>query len=114
MLVIEGERLVIVVDLGQIGVAEDLGENRQTPALLGDDLAIGLALPAAAPALLVLPILGIADAWLGLDIVEPGIFHTLAGGPHVLAGDEQVWQPMHLSRFITIAICARIFMRRSP
>ena len=23
---------------------------------------------------------------------------------------EQVWQPMHLSRFITIAICARIFM----
>src|SRR6516165_4856689 len=64
MLVIEGERLVIVVDLGQIGVAEDLGENRQTPALLGDDLAIGLALPAAAPALLVLPILGIADAFV--------------------------------------------------
>ena len=88
MLVIEGERLVIVVDLGQIGVAEDLGENRQTPALLGDDLAIGLALPAAAPALLVLPILGIADAWLGLDIVEPGIFHALAGGPHILAGDR--------------------------
>ena len=23
---------------------------------------------------------------------------------------EQVWQPMHLSRFSTIAICARIFM----
>ena len=27
---------------------------------------------------------------------------------------EQVWQPMHLSRFSTIAICARIFMPRSP
>src|SRR6516164_10498547 len=27
---------------------------------------------------------------------------------------EQVWQPMHLSRFSTIAIWARIFMRRPP
>ena len=27
---------------------------------------------------------------------------------------EQVWQPMHLSRFRTIPICARIFMFRSP
>ena len=27
---------------------------------------------------------------------------------------EQVWHPMHLSRFSTIAICARIFMMRPP
>ena len=27
---------------------------------------------------------------------------------------EQVWQPMHLSRFSTMPICARIFMLRSP
>src|SRR5512139_2542502 len=27
---------------------------------------------------------------------------------------EQVWQPMHLSRFSTIAIWARIFMTYSP
>ncbi len=26
---------------------------------------------------------------------------------------EQVWQPMHLSRFSTMAICARIFMHIS-
>ena len=30
---------------------------------------------------------GIADAGLGLDIVEPGVFHAFAAGPHVLAGD---------------------------
>ena len=27
---------------------------------------------------------------------------------------EQVWQPMHLSRFITIAIWAMTFIRKSP
>ena len=27
---------------------------------------------------------------------------------------EQVWQPMHLSRFMTIAICAMTFIRTSP
>jgi hypothetical protein len=27
---------------------------------------------------------------------------------------EQVWQPMHLSRFITIAICAMIRISTSP
>ena len=52
------------------------------------DLAVLLALPAAVPALLVLPVLGIADAGLGLDIVEPCVFHAFAAGPHVLAGDR--------------------------
>ena len=27
---------------------------------------------------------------------------------------EQVWQPMHLSRLSTIAICARTFMKELP
>ena len=27
---------------------------------------------------------------------------------------EQVWQPMHLSRFRTMAICARTFMMSAP
>jgi hypothetical protein len=27
---------------------------------------------------------------------------------------EQVWQPMHLSRFMTIASCAMTFISRSP
>src|SRR3546814_15111073 len=34
------------------------------------------------------PFLGIADARLGLDVVEPGVLHALARGPHVLAGDR--------------------------
>src|SRR5690606_1659401 len=44
--------------------------------------------PAAIPAPLVLPFLGITDTGLGLYVVEPRVFHTLAVGPHVLAGDR--------------------------
>src|SRR5262249_22656969 len=87
MLVVVGEGLVVVVDLWQMRIGEDLGQDRQTPALLRRDLAVLLALPAAVPALLVLPVLGIADARLCFDVVEPCIFHALARGPHVLAGD---------------------------
>src|SRR5262249_36750658 len=42
----------------------------------------------AVPAPLVLPIFGIADARLGLDVVEPRVLHALAVGPNVLAGDR--------------------------
>ena len=87
VLVVEGERLVIVVDLGQMRIGEDLGEDRKAAALLRHDLAALFALPSAAPALLVFPILGIADARLRFDIVEPRVFHALARGPNVLAGD---------------------------
>ena len=61
--------------------------TRHFEPMLRLDLAVLLAAPAAVPALLVLPLLGIADAGLGLDIVEPGVFHAFAVGPHVLAGD---------------------------
>src|SRR6516225_4422536 len=85
MLIIEGERLVVVVDLGQVRIGKDVRQDRPAPALLGDDLAALLALPAAAPTLLILPILRIPDAGLGLDVVEPRIFHALTRGPDVLA-----------------------------
>jgi hypothetical protein len=86
--VVVGERLVVVVDLRQVGVGEDVGQH----APFGADArlygAVGAALPAAFPALLVLPVLGIANAGLGLDVVEPGVFDALAAGPDVLAGDR--------------------------
>src|SRR6185312_11675149 len=70
-----------------VGIGEDVGEDRPFAALPGHDLAVALALPAALPALLILPVLGIADAGLGFDIVEPRVFHPLTRRPHVLAGD---------------------------
>ncbi len=88
MLVVEGEGLVIVVNLGQVGIGEDLGEHTPFGAELWLDLAVRLAMPAAVPAFLVFPVLRVTDAGLGLDIVEPRIFHALAAGPNVLAGDR--------------------------
>ena len=88
VVVVEGEGLVEVVDLRQVGVAEDVGEDAPLGALLRLDVAAGVAHPAAVPALLVLPVLGVTDAGLGLDVVEPGVFDALAAGPDVLAGDR--------------------------
>src|SRR5262249_10119323 len=50
------------------------------------DRPIPVTFPAALPPRLVFPILGITNTRLGFDIVEPCVFHTLAAGPHVLAG----------------------------
>src|SRR5262249_47121295 len=83
--VIAGEGVVVIVDLGQVRIGKDVRQVRPAPALLGDDLAALLALPAAAPTLLILPILRVSDARLGLDVVEPRIFHALTRGPDVLA-----------------------------
>src|SRR5215469_370222 len=88
MFVIVSEGFIVVVDFRQMRVREYLREDREPSALLRRDLAVLLALPAAVPALLVLPIFGIADAGFGLDIVEPRVFHALPRGPHVLAGDR--------------------------
>src|SRR5690606_1093641 len=88
VLVVEVERLVVVVDLRQDGVGEDVGQHAQAAAGLQHQLAGGAAHPAAVPLALVLPFLGIADAGLGLDVVEPGVLDALAAGPHVLAGDR--------------------------
>ena len=88
VVVVEGEGLVEVVDLRQVGVAEDVGEDAPLRPLLRLQVAARVALPAAVPALLVLPVLGVADAGLGLDVVEPGVFDAFAAGPDVLAGDR--------------------------
>src|SRR3546814_4547280 len=86
MLVVEVERLVAIVDLRQVGVGEDLGQHPPAPAGARHPLARAGAHPAAARLVLVFPFLGIVDARLGLEVVEPGVLHALARGPHVLAG----------------------------
>ena len=57
VLVVEGEGLVVVVDLRQVGIGEDVGEDAPLAADPRLDLAVALARPAAVPALLVLPVL---------------------------------------------------------
>ena len=88
VLVVERERLVVVVDLRQVRVGEDLHQQRELAALPRLDLPVRLAHPAAVPAFLVLPLLRIADARLRLDVVEPRVLDALAVRPHVLAGDR--------------------------
>ena len=87
VVVVEIERLIVIVDLGQVRVAEDVGQDTPLVALLGLQLAGAGPFPAAVPAGLVLPIGGIAKARLGLDVVEPGVFDSVAAGPDVLAGN---------------------------
>ncbi|MNY24910.1 hypothetical protein D3C86_1586530 [compost metagenome] len=86
VLIVEGEGFVVVVDLRQVGVGEDV---RQHPPLAADarvDRAVGIAHPAAAPFLLVGPLLGVTDPGFGFDVVVPGVFDAFAAGPDVLAG----------------------------
>ncbi len=86
VVVVEGEGLVVVVDLRQVRVGEDAHQQLPLAALARADRAVGVADPAAVPLVLVLPFLGVADAGLGLDVVEPGVFDAGAAGPDVLAG----------------------------
>src|SRR5690606_19485359 len=88
MVVIEIKRFVEIVDLGQVGVGKDIGKDAPLAALPGLQMPRFRPHPAAVPAFLVFPILGIADAGLGLDVVEPRVFDPLARGPDVLAGDR--------------------------
>ncbi|MCY1231524.1 hypothetical protein D9M72_439770 [compost metagenome] len=88
VLVVEVERLVVVVDARQVRVGEDVRQHAELAADPRVDRAILVADPAALPFLLVLPFLGIADTGLGLDVVEPGVLHAFATGPDVLAGDR--------------------------
>ena len=86
MLIVEGERLVVVVDFRQVGIGENIGQDPPLRADARLDLAVLLAAPAAVPAVLVFPVLRIADAGFRLDVVEPGVFHPFAIGPDILAG----------------------------
>src|SRR6516162_3563727 len=85
VLVVERKRLVVVVDLRHVRIGKDVRQDGPASSLLGYYLAALLALPATLPALLILPVLRIADTRLGLDIVEPGVLHALARGPNILA-----------------------------
>ena len=85
-LIVIGPRLIIVVKLWLVGMIEQLGHARELGARAQAQLAI-LELPAALPFVLILPTLRIADARLGLDVVEIHVFRTFAVGPDVLAGD---------------------------
>src|SRR5690606_16890073 len=57
------------------------------------NLAVFLAFPAAFPAVLILPVLWIAYAWLGFDVIEPGVFHAAARRPNVFAGHGACMAP---------------------
>ena len=86
--VVERERLVVVVNLRQIGVGENLHQQlppAPLPRLYGP---ITLTDPATVPLVLVLPFLGIADPGFGLDVVEPRVFHAGPAGPDILASDR--------------------------
>ena len=87
MVVIESEGLVVVVNLGHVGIGEDAHEQLPLGALTGLNLAIGFANPAAIPLVLVFPFFRVTNAWLGLDVVEPSVFHAWTAGTDVFAGD---------------------------
>src|SRR6185503_15657427 len=88
VLVVERERLVVIVQLGQVRVGEDLRQQAELAALLRLDPAVAVFHPAAVPAVLVLPVLRVADPGLGFDVVEPGVLHAGPVRPDVLARDR--------------------------
>ncbi len=88
VLVVEIERLVVIVDLRQVRVGEDFRQHADAVAHARLQLAVDFADPAALPLLLVFPVLRVADAGLAFHVVEPGVFHAFAAGPDVFAGDR--------------------------
>ena len=86
LVVLVGPRLVVVLDRGHLRIGEDVDQAAQAPARAGTQASRGGALPAAAPGVLVLPSLGVADTGAGLDVVEPHVLGALAVGPGLLAG----------------------------
>ena len=88
VLVVVRPGLVVVVERGQVGVVEEVGELPELATRLEAQLPPPVELPAAAPALLVLPALRVADAGLRLDVVEPDVLGARPVRPHVLAGDR--------------------------
>ncbi len=85
-LVVVGPGLVVVVQVGEVGVGEDRGELSQRAAGAQAQAAAAVELPAPAPVRLVLPALRIPDAGLRLDVVEPHVLRAGPVRPHVLAG----------------------------
>ena len=85
-LVVIRPRVAVVVDGGQVRVVEDRQQLAQPAARPQLQPALAVQRPAAVPLLLVLIAPRVADAGLGLDVVE---VHVLGAGPvrpHLLAG----------------------------
>ncbi len=87
-LVVVGPGLVVVVERGEVGVEEDVGELPERPAGTEAELATAVEPPAAAPLPLVFPALRVAEAGLRLDVVEPHVLGAAPVRPDVLAGDR--------------------------
>jgi hypothetical protein len=88
ILVFEIEWLVIIIDFRHVGIGEDIGQHPPFAADPRLDFTAGLAPPSPIPAILIFPVLGVADAGLGLDIVEPRVLDAFTAGPNVLASDR--------------------------
>ncbi len=86
MVIVKGERLIIVVNLGQIRIAKDVGQDAPLAPLFGVQFATFAAFPAAIPFGLVFPVFGIANARFGFDVIEPSVFNAFAAGPNVFTG----------------------------
>ena len=87
MVIVKGEGLVVVVNLRHVRVRENAHQQLPFAALARLYAAVRLTAPSTLPLVLVFPFLGVTDARLGLDVVEPGVLHAGAAGPDVLAGD---------------------------
>jgi hypothetical protein len=88
VLVVEVERLVVVVDGRQVRVGEDVRQHAELAANARVDRAILVAHPAAVPLVLVFPLFRVTNTGLGFNVVEPGVFHAFTAGPDVFAGDR--------------------------
>ncbi len=104
--VLEGERVVVVVELGQRRVVERLGDATTLGVQDQLEATLLVAVPATLVVVLVLPAGRIAGPRPGLDVVPPHVLRTVAVGPQVLAGDRtgvtadalvEVEQHAHLS-----------------
>ena len=87
MLIVVGERLIVIIDLRNDRVSEDFGDDAHFAAQTRSDLAIHVANPTALPLLLIFPVFRIADAGFRLDVVKPRVLHSFTPGPDVFTGD---------------------------
>ena len=86
--VVVGPRLVVVVEAGELGVAEDLGEPVPPAAAAQAQLAALVEDPPALPLLLVLVAARVALTGPRLDVVEPHVLDAAPVRPRLLARDR--------------------------
>ena len=85
MSVVKIERLVVVADLGHIGVVEDI--DQFAPTATGAQLQLTVFLdPTPFPLALILPLFGITDTRFTLYVVDPGVLDTLTIGSDIFTG----------------------------